>query len=69
MENTKQNTYREIKGFNDVGKEVYFQTGIEKNPIRDSRIKALAPGKRISKTGKVYWETRVSRSDINGLLK
>ncbi len=32
----------------------------------DSKRKALAPGKRISKTGKVYWETRASRSDVIG---
>lgn len=29
----------------------------------DSKRKALMPGKRISKTGKVYWETRANRSD------
>jgi len=32
----------------------------------DSSRKALAPGKRISKTGKIYWETRRSRSDVVG---
>lgn len=30
---------------------------------RDKARKALLPGKRISKTGKVYWETRKNRSD------
>lgn len=29
----------------------------------DSKRHALLPGKRISKTGKVYWETRANRSD------
>ena len=29
----------------------------------DSKRHALLPGKRISKTGKVYWETRKNRSD------
>lgn len=33
---------------------------------RDVKRKALAPGKRISKTGKVYWETRKNRSDSVG---
>lgn len=33
---------------------------------RDKKRKALAPGKRISKTGKVYWETRKNRSDAVG---
>jgi hypothetical protein len=32
----------------------------------DASRKALAPGKRISKTGKVYWETRKNRSDAVG---
>ena len=30
----------------------------------DSRKKALAPGKRISKNGKVYYERRKNRSDL-----
>ena len=30
---------------------------------RDKARKAMLPGKRISKTGKVYWETRKNRSD------
>lgn len=29
----------------------------------DETRKALLPGKRISKNGKVYWETRKNRSD------
>jgi len=33
---------------------------------RDKERKALAPGKRISKTGKIYWETRANRSDSKG---
>lgn len=33
---------------------------------RDKKRKALAPGKRISKTGKIYWETRTNRSDKVG---
>lgn len=32
----------------------------------DARLTALPPGKRISKTGKVYWETRKNRSDKKG---
>lgn len=33
------------------------------NKVRDTVRKALRPGKRISKTGKTYWETRKNRSD------
>jgi hypothetical protein len=36
------------------------------NKVIDETRKALAPGKRISKTGKVYWETRANRSDSKG---
>ena len=32
----------------------------------DEKRKAMPSGKRISKTGKVYWETRKNRSDVRG---
>ena len=31
--------------------------------IRDESRKALMPGKRVSASGKVYWETRANRTD------
>lgn len=34
--------------------------------VRDKERHALLPGKRISKTGKIYWETRTNRSDSSG---
>ncbi len=34
--------------------------------FRDKRRKALPPGKRISKTGKPYYESRRNRSDVIG---
>jgi len=33
------------------------------NKIKDTSRSAMLPGKRISKNGKVYWETRKNRSD------
>ena len=39
------------------------QTGEVKDILRDASRKALLPGKRISKTGKVYYESRRNRSD------
>jgi len=36
------------------------------NVKRDKERKALRSGKRISATGKIYWETRKNRSDIIG---
>jgi len=41
------------------------QVGTTTVPV-DAVKKALLPGKRISKTGKVYWETRKNRSDAKG---
>ena len=32
----------------------------------DSKRHALLPGKRMSRTGKIYWETRSNRSDSKG---
>lgn len=49
--------------------EVKFQTGNLKNFDRDLKSKALAPGKRISKTGKIYYEYRKNRSDLEGKIK
>lgn len=34
----------------------------------DRAIKALKPGKRISASGNIYWETRRNRSDLKGRL-
>ncbi len=41
------------------------QTGTS-NKKRDIVRKALAPGKRISKNGNTYWESRANRSDKPG---
>ena len=41
------------------------QTG-SSNKEKDSSRKALSPGKRISKSGKTYWESRTNRSDKAG---
>jgi len=42
------------------------QTGKIKSVPRDMGRKAKLPGKRISKTGKPYWESRANRSDRPG---
>jgi len=41
------------------------QVGKTTKDVDQSR-KALMPGKRISKAGNVYWETRKNRSDAKG---
>lgn len=33
--------------------------------LRDRKRKAMKPGKRISKNGRIYYEYRRNRSDIN----
>jgi hypothetical protein len=42
------------------------QSGILKSLERDIVRIALPPGKRISRTGNFYWETRINRSDLKG---
>jgi hypothetical protein len=70
MENKSNRDIRRIKAL-EVRKPgpVYFkdrQTG-KSVKSRDKKRVALPPGKRISKTGKEYFEYRKSRSDIPGL--
>lgn len=45
--------------------KILKQRGTSNTKI-DAARKALPPGKRISKTGKIYWESRRSRSDKLG---
>ena len=48
-----------------VVKRFDYQLG-RSNKAIDKRRVALPPGKRISRNGKFYWETRKNRSDITG---
>jgi len=41
------------------------QTGKQPNLIVDKSRKAMQPGKRISRTGNIYFESRKNRSDVN----
>jgi len=43
---------------------VLKQTGNRISVPRDRGRKASLPGKRVSGTGKVYWETRKNRTDM-----
>jgi len=68
----KEEFKKESEEFNAVGLKnqrknikVLKQTG-RTTPSIDAKRKALAAGKRISKTGKIYWETRKNRSDEVG---
>ncbi len=46
--------------------KILDQTGKRISVEKDKKRVALMPGKRISKTGKIYWETRRNRSDVKG---
>ena len=52
-----RNQRRNLRVLKQVGKS---------DKVRDAERKALLPGKRISKTGNKYWETRKNRSDSKG---
>jgi len=67
---------KKLFGFNTLKEEVKAetlrileQTGKKPNLKVDKTRTAKLPGKRISKTGKVYWETRKNRSDKNPMSK
>ena len=54
-------------GLRDKSRNVRVLDQVGKTSIKiDAARKALAPGKRISSSGKVYWETRKNRSDSVG---
>lgn len=59
---------RKARGLPVVLKIVGFQTGKRKSPILDKKRRAMRPGKRRSKRGKIYYETRRNRSDLKGWL-
>jgi hypothetical protein len=52
-----KNQRRNLRQLKQVGKS---------NKKRDEERHALLSGKRISKAGNVYWETRKNRSDSKG---
>ncbi len=66
FEKEKENEFDAI-GFENQRKSVKTLPQVGKTNIkRDASRKALTPGKRVSKTGKIYWETRKNRSDQPG---
>ncbi len=57
----------EALGLRDQSKSVRVLEQTGKTTIKiDAKRKALAPGKRVSSSGNVYWETRKNRSDSPG---
>lgn len=46
-----------------VLRSVKWQRG-RSNTAKDRRLKAMKPGKRVSRTRRIYWETRKNRSDL-----
>ncbi len=62
---SKENTQTGLFGGVIKVRKKYTPGSISKKEIDDKRS-AMKPGKRISKNGKVYYESRKNRSDING---
>ncbi len=57
----------EALGLKDQSKSVRVLDQVGKTTVKiDAKRRALAPGKRISSSGKIYWETRKNRSDRPG---
>jgi len=69
MDLFKEEKFKEYEalGFKNQRKNLRTlkQVGTSDKKVDASR-KALVPGKRISSTGKVYWETRKNRTDLKG---
>lgn len=61
---------KEVKllGFKSLRKSVTRRTTQTGTSIKskDKKRKAMPPGKRISKNGKIYYEARKNRSDLFG---
>jgi len=57
--------FKEPKKKDRILDRAEFQTG-KSNVKRDKKRDALPAGKRISKSGKVYYEYRKNRSDLKG---
>lgn len=45
------------------------QSGKIPNLFHDKMVLSMFPGKRVSKSGKIYWETRKNRSDQNKKMR
>lgn len=59
---------KKVIGFKSLKKpltKVEHQTG-KTNKKRDKARKSMPPGKRMSKTGNIYYEYRKNRSDLIG---
>lgn len=69
MDFIKTELEKEFKsiGFKNQRKSLRTLDQVGKTHVSiDKKREALVPGKRISKNGKVYWETRKNRSDAKG---
>ena len=56
-------------GLKDQSKSLSVKPQTGKSIVKiDAKRKALAPGKRISSSGKIYYEYRKSRSDVPGKM-
>jgi hypothetical protein len=66
MKNKENNETNERERLPRTVWTVPYQTGRTRDVFKDASLTALSPGKRKSKTGHYYWETRKNRSDTPG---
>ena len=68
MDKNKKEIKNNKKRYEQKNLRILPQVGTVKNIVLDSEIQAFLPGKRISATGNIYWETRRNRSDQLGKM-
>lgn len=56
---------KKVKSTYKVDRQTGNSNRTARGKNQDAKRKALAPGKRISKTGRTYYETRANRTDLN----
>ena len=63
MVKEKKSVWEKMGPQKPVEKMLKQVPGTRTDILRDAARSARLPGKRLSKSGKIYWETRENRSD------
>ncbi len=63
-EKRKKSVWEKMGSEKGIERELPQVPHTRKSVMLDASRMARPPGKRISKSGKVYWETRQNRSDM-----
>ena len=57
--------HKHLKHETKILEDIHRQSGKNPDYMHDLARFAYPPGKRMSASGKIYWETRKNRSDLN----